>query len=272
MYVMRNAEVTSGSPGHADFDPMQPRHGLHAAHVHAGNIAASTQPFIKHRPAVSDRCSAKLRRALGLTLATAASFAGTRIEVMVALESGDLAALPPWPETVRVVTQLTSLAQIDPRPVLGLIHQEMARTRTAVADVVEAPVRHAEPVMGAPLPTMLQSWSSAEGREPRSAMASAAGHPSGRTGRVPPAPPPQSLDDEKETLLQRSSAYVSRSIEALKSISGTGRIVALSAVLIAAGAPSHKGVRSRLPSRLFRRRSRGCCRVRRIISSGGLHR
>jgi hypothetical protein len=79
-----------------------------------------------------------LRRALSLSLPDVAGRLGTRIEVISALEGGDVRRLPPWPETVRVVTLYTGLAGIDPRPILGLIHREIAVSDAVpVADTQE---------------------------------------------------------------------------------------------------------------------------------------
>jgi transcriptional regulator with XRE-family HTH domain len=66
-----------------------------------------------------------LRRILGLSLADLANRLGTRIDVVTALERGEIGKLPPWPETQRIIAAYTSMARIDPRPVLGFIRQEM---------------------------------------------------------------------------------------------------------------------------------------------------
>jgi transcriptional regulator with XRE-family HTH domain len=83
-----------------------------------------------------------LRRLLGLSLPDIAHRLGTRIDVLVALETGDMGQLPLWPETARVVSAYTGLAGIDPRPVLGLIRQEMAR-QAAPIPATAAPGRRA---------------------------------------------------------------------------------------------------------------------------------
>jgi len=72
-----------------------------------------------------------LRRVLKLSLPQIALRLGTRIEVIEALETGNARRLPPWPETVRVVTAYTGLARIDPRPVLAIIHDEMVLAAAA---------------------------------------------------------------------------------------------------------------------------------------------
>lgn len=50
-----------------------------------------------------------------------------------ALERGDIGGLPPWPETVRIVTGLTAPAGIDPRPALRLLGQRWKASSEAPA-------------------------------------------------------------------------------------------------------------------------------------------
>jgi transcriptional regulator with XRE-family HTH domain len=71
-----------------------------------------------------------LRRALNISLPELASRLGTRIDVLNALEKGDLSRLPPWPETARIVAEFTAMGKIDPRPVLGVLSQQMAGSAT----------------------------------------------------------------------------------------------------------------------------------------------
>jgi hypothetical protein len=118
-----------------------------------------------------------LRRILRLSLPELAARLGTRIDVVTALERGDLGRLPPWPETVRVVTGFTSLARIDPRPVLAIIrdHMEgsaanaglrdahhrlraMGRVAAAAAGRVAATTRSAASVAWGARQAMAQSW------------------------------------------------------------------------------------------------------------------
>lgn len=58
---------------------------------------------------------------LGLSPADVAARLGTSSEVVIALESGHVAALPPWPESARVVGAYLSAANIDARPVLSTL-------------------------------------------------------------------------------------------------------------------------------------------------------
>lgn len=63
----------------------------------------------------------ELIRYLGASRTELALRLGCNAHVLEALERGDIEGLPPWPETVRIVTGLTSPAGIDPRPALQLI-------------------------------------------------------------------------------------------------------------------------------------------------------
>lgn len=86
----------------------------------------------------------QLRLALGVPAETLARLLGTSPATIAALEAGNVALLPAWPETERVLRAYTSLAGIDPLPMLSriraLLDQPAARalpgrssTGTAVA-------------------------------------------------------------------------------------------------------------------------------------------
>lgn len=64
-----------------------------------------------------------LRRHLGASRQELAHRVGCEVSVIAALERGDAGDLPPWPETVRIVTALTVPSGVDPRPALQLIGQ-----------------------------------------------------------------------------------------------------------------------------------------------------
>lgn len=64
-----------------------------------------------------------LRGALRLTPAQAAQALATRVDIIAALERGQIGALPPWPETCRIVRTYAGLAGLDPRPVLHSLEQ-----------------------------------------------------------------------------------------------------------------------------------------------------
>lgn len=64
-----------------------------------------------------------LRGALRLNPAQAAQALSTRVDILVALETGQIGALPPWPETCRIVRTYAGFAGLDPRPVLHSLEQ-----------------------------------------------------------------------------------------------------------------------------------------------------
>src|SRR4051812_33193543 len=59
-----------------------------------------------------------LRRAFRMSPQQVAQRLATRVDIVAALEAGQVANLPPWPETCRIVRTYTSLAGLDPRPIL----------------------------------------------------------------------------------------------------------------------------------------------------------
>ena len=72
-----------------------------------------------------------LRRCLRLSIPEVARKLQTRIDTIEALERGDVRRLPAWPETVRIVSTYTGLAQIDPRSVLDVISAELSAKKNA---------------------------------------------------------------------------------------------------------------------------------------------
>lgn len=62
------------------------------------------------------------RQHLRLARGAVAYRVGTEIGVIEALETGDMARLPRWPDTVRVVHTYLQLVHMDPRPVLHALH------------------------------------------------------------------------------------------------------------------------------------------------------
>lgn len=66
-----------------------------------------------------------LRAASGLSEADLAAQLATRLEVVRALEQGALYALPPWPETCRVVATYGTLLNLDVRPLLRRIYAQV---------------------------------------------------------------------------------------------------------------------------------------------------
>ncbi|MET0668016.1 MAG: hypothetical protein ABWZ01_05865 [Methyloceanibacter sp.] len=66
-----------------------------------------------------------LRAASNLSETDLAQRLGTRIEVVQALEQGALYALPPWPETCRIVNGYGALLNLDIRPLLRRIYAQL---------------------------------------------------------------------------------------------------------------------------------------------------
>ena len=65
----------------------------------------------------------ELRLALQLSPVQAAQALSTRVDIVAALEAGRVSALPPWPETCRIVRTYAGFAGLDPRPVLYSLEQ-----------------------------------------------------------------------------------------------------------------------------------------------------
>ena len=84
---------------------------------------------IKEMPAGYDAEVAELfrdlRAATTLTEMDLAGRLGTRPEVVQALEQGALYALPPWPETCRVVNAYGAMLNLDVRPLLRRIYAQL---------------------------------------------------------------------------------------------------------------------------------------------------
>lgn len=53
--------------------------------------------------------------------------------VIEALETGNIAALPPWPQTLRIVTEYARIVHLDPRPVLHALHFAMTQHQQMLA-------------------------------------------------------------------------------------------------------------------------------------------
>lgn len=61
----------------------------------------------------------QMRAVLALTVPALARRLGTDIAVIMELEAGLVANLPPWPQTVRIVEDYSALAGVDPSPLLS---------------------------------------------------------------------------------------------------------------------------------------------------------
>ncbi len=108
-----------------------------------------------------------LRRAFRASQAQIAERLATRIDIIAALETGQVRALPPWPETCRIVRNYTHMAGLDPRPALTSLELLLQTSVHApVAPVprarrrAEVPVED-EPVRSAILSSLREAW---EGR------------------------------------------------------------------------------------------------------------
>jgi len=75
-----------------------------------------------------------LRGAFRATQAEIAKRLATRPDIIAALESGQVRALPPWPEACRIVRTYTGLVGLDPRPVLHSIEMLLAVEHGAPAE------------------------------------------------------------------------------------------------------------------------------------------
>ena len=132
----------------------------------SGAHAATAQTPIAVMAAEVARFFRDLRGALRLTPAQAAQALATRVDIVAALEMGQIGALPPWPETCRIVRTYAGFAGLDPRPVLHSLEQLF--TAAPRAPLPQGNARHAVPSPSA----VRRSW-------PLSATAAA----------VPPRPP-----------------------------------------------------------------------------------
>jgi hypothetical protein len=89
----------------------------------SGARAASVQTPMAVMAAEVARFFRDLRGALRLTPAQAAQALATRVDIIAALEMGQVGVLPPWPETCRIVRTYAGFAGLDPRPVLHSLEQ-----------------------------------------------------------------------------------------------------------------------------------------------------
>jgi hypothetical protein len=108
----------AAGPQHVPIDP-SPDAARQRLHIHG----------IKEMPAGYDAEVAELfrdlRAASNLTETDLAARIATRPEVVQALEQGALYALPPWPETCRVVNAYGTLLNLDTRPLLRRIYAQL---------------------------------------------------------------------------------------------------------------------------------------------------
>jgi hypothetical protein len=136
-----------------------------------------------------------LRAASGMSETDLAAQLATRLEVVQALEQGAIYALPPWPETCRVISTYGTLLNLDVRPLLRRIY---AQVEAGIVELAPKPLpdvpfmappqdgmgdmrtgarqqgqRMAEPFPAAPIPPS---------RQPRPPQTMPDGRPSPRQG------------------------------------------------------------------------------------------
>lgn len=151
---------------------------------------------IKEMPAGHDAELAtifrEMRRAADVPREKMAGRLATSVEVIDALESGAINALPQWGELTRIVTAYSALLGLDARPILrrleGQIGPEahMAATQPAKTDApIAAPPPAAKPA-GPPMP-------------PSAAPKPDAAPPAGASPGAPAPPPPRVDSDASAT-------------------------------------------------------------------------
>jgi hypothetical protein len=107
-----------------------------------------------------------LRRNFRLSQPDVARRLSTHIDIIAALEAGDVRNLPPWPETCRIVRTYTGYAGLDPRPVLRLIEilqTSAGRAPTPPQDYPDA----GDGVLNAAGDVMRTAWAGSFGRAVR---------------------------------------------------------------------------------------------------------
>jgi hypothetical protein len=152
---------------------------------------------IKEMPAGYDAEVAELfrdlRAASGLTEADLAAQLATRLDVVQALEQGALYALPPWPETCRVVSTYGTLLNLDVRPLLRRIY---AQVEAGIVELAPKPMPDV-PFM-APPEDMNRDVQNREFQAPSRPSAPPASAPlpaPPRQAAVPPPRPSQPVPD-----------------------------------------------------------------------------
>jgi len=147
---------------------------------------------IKEMPAGYDAEVAELfrdlRAASGLTEADLAAQLATRLDVVQALEQGAIYALPPWPETCRVVSTYGTLLNLDVRPLLRRIYSQVE------AGIVElAPKPMPDVPFMAPPEDVNRDLQNREAQPPSRPSVPLATEP--RQAAVPPPRPNQAVPD-----------------------------------------------------------------------------
>lgn len=123
-----------------------------------------------------------LRVASNLTETDLAARIATPVEVVLALEQGAIYALPPWPETCRVVNAYGTLLNLDTRPLLRRIY---AQLEAGVVELGPKPVPDV-PVM---VPPAGGNAGPALAQAPQQSAPQAPAWPNGQGGVPQPAQP-----------------------------------------------------------------------------------
>ncbi|ODR96351.1 hypothetical protein AUC70_15855 [Methyloceanibacter stevinii] len=131
-----------------------------------------------------------LRAASNLTEADLASRIAAPVEVVQALEQGAIFALPPWPETCRVVSAYGTLLNLDTRPLLRRIY---AQLEAGVVELGPKPVQDV-PVMVPPAgghPAAPQGQPAPQAGQPPQGWANGTPQPQQQPAPQQPRPQPQ---------------------------------------------------------------------------------
>jgi hypothetical protein len=98
------------------YEPARPHSAVRSRGARA---TAASQPAPNSHIAIEVALFFKdLRRAFRMSPQQVAQRLATRVDIVAALEAGQIANLPPWPETCRIVRTYTGLVGLDPRPIL----------------------------------------------------------------------------------------------------------------------------------------------------------
>ena len=225
-----------------------------------------------------------LRSASGLTEADLAAQLATRTEVVQALEQGALYALPPWPETYRVVATYGTLLNLDVRPLLRRIYAQVDAGVVGLApksmpDVpfmappenVEHEYQNQAPQAGLSGGGSLSFPSAAAG----SAAAKGAAVSAGPARAAPPSAisavsanaAPVSASSAAVTTAAAASSSATAMAAAAKGRTAAAIAHAASAAAAAAAQPSRTAARGKSPDRAAAASSQACARAARYASS-----
>ena len=127
--VMRSTPLNDGvrPAGFPEWSPTAGRAQLPALRPSQSIAVARLAPMGARLPQhEAGELFQRIRQMAGLSLLQIAHRLRTTIAVIDALERGDVERLPPWPETVVVVSGFTAMAGVDPRPVLAAIREGLS--------------------------------------------------------------------------------------------------------------------------------------------------